>query len=138
MQIWPWFWAALLYGRWFVTFLSQQDALKPLALELQKCENHHQCWLQGGEDPVQRKSAHLRTQAVAPNKMWCCLLNLERKVVRRCWHFQNITFPMLRALLMPGSSLDYLVSNHSVQLTLEPLHQWGHLVFFLLPHFHFF
>lgn len=83
-------------------------------------------------------SAHLRTQAVAPNKMWCCLLNLERKVVRRCWHFQNITFPMLRALLMPGSSLDYLVSNHSVQLTLEPLHQWGHLVFFLLPHFHFF
>lgn len=117
---------ALLQGRWFAAFLWQEDALKPLALEVLRCENHHQCWLQDEGDPIQRKSAHLRTQAVAPNKLWCRLLNKERRVVRRCWHFQKITFPVLRALLMPGSSLDYLVANRSVQLTLWPLHQWGH------------
>lgn len=51
-----------------VAFLWQEDALKPLALELQRSENSHPCRLQDELNPIQRKQAHLRTQAAAPNR----------------------------------------------------------------------
>lgn len=51
-----------------MAFLWQEDALQPLALELQRSENSHPCRLQDELNPIQRKQAHLRTQAAAPNR----------------------------------------------------------------------
>lgn len=49
-----------------MAFLWQEDASKPLALELQRCENNHPRQLQDELNPIQRKQAHLCTQAATP------------------------------------------------------------------------
>ena len=145
------FWFGLLCSKagGSVAFLWQEDALKPLALELQRCENNHPCQLQDELNPIRRKQARLCTQAAAPNKVMVlppkpgkrsryesigisgaslcamralCLGCTESNLVQAL----TDAFSMVRALLIPVSSLDYLLFNRSVQLTLWPLHQWDH------------
>lgn len=130
-----------------MAFLWQEDALKPLALELQRCENNHPCRLQDNLNPIQRKPAHLPTQAAAPDGAVVSPAKPGKKSSYKStgisgqslyamhalcldWAVSNMAqaltdaFSTVRLLLIPVSSLDYLVFNHSVQLTLWPLHQW--------------
>lgn len=128
-----------------VAFLWREDALKPLALELQRCETTHPRQHQDELNPTQKKQAHLRSQAAAPNGaakpgkkssyrspgisgaslrvmhapcLGCTVSNMVQSPAD--------AFSMVRSLLMPVSALVYLLFNRSVQLTLWPLHWWDH------------
>lgn len=82
-----------------VAFLWQEYALKPLALELQRCENNHTRRLQDELNPIQRKQAHLRTQAAAPNG---AVVSPAKPGKKSSWHWHFGSTSLCDACLVFG------------------------------------